>query len=292
MESSTTATTKTTSATETSLDDISALSSIRYKRLIEMIDRTLNKSRSEINIERAIQQCYGNDDDTTMNYDMTATYDNADNNNNDDTTKSLSSNQVFQTILSSSLDKVNRNVMMGINQYLQEQNVADKLHRFECIVQELELEAERRKMDYMQDKESTVQAIKKSKLSSSLLLLDERMNDENATAASANTAATDTPGATGSSTTNNDSYGTAEDDVILSKTKQRLYDIVNHQQYDKLVQKRDQLQDYVTEMERKIKTMEEYYDNLTKETQEQFNSIQSNHQSVFEQTADLCSRIS
>jgi SMC interacting uncharacterized protein involved in chromosome segregation len=110
--------------------------SVRYQRLLDVLDKALVESRNQFDVEKAIKDRYGEGDDTT----------------------------VFRTMLSGVLDSVHREVTADMANQLQESDVGNKLKRVEAVIQQLEEESARKKQADAADKESTLSSLQSAKL--------------------------------------------------------------------------------------------------------------------------------
>ena len=115
-------------------------SSSRYCNLLRLIEKTLANSKSTIDLETTIKECYG--DDVSIFGD-------------DD-----GSNAVLQNLLSSMLDRVNYSVLNEMKeQVLEENNVGPKLQKLELIVSNIERERTRKDEADEKAKQSARQAL-------------------------------------------------------------------------------------------------------------------------------------
>lgn len=109
--------------------------SVRYQRLMECLDLALTKSRSQIDIDQAVQLCYGD-----------------------------GNNELFSNLLESMLDHLHTEVTADTVSFLQKHGVKEKLLKLEAAVAKFDRDAAEKKQAAVKDKESAVAALQNAKL--------------------------------------------------------------------------------------------------------------------------------
>lgn len=125
--------------------------SVRYQRLLECIPIALDKCHGKIDVEHAIQICYGSSSTTTSN--------------KNDSTASTSDNDIFCTMLRDNIlqQQFHTEVINDVVTYLQNQNVQEKLYRLETIIKKVDSDISKKENEDRKDKASTLMALQKSK---------------------------------------------------------------------------------------------------------------------------------
>ena len=120
-------------------------SSIRYQRLLECIPMALDKCHGKIDVEHAIQICYGSSSGSGKN-DSTTTPSSTSTGDDDD---------IFCTMLRDNIlqQQFHNEVINDVAAFLQKSNVQEKLYRFETIIRKVDAdiavqEKENQKMFY------------------------------------------------------------------------------------------------------------------------------------------------
>jgi Nnf1 len=114
---------------------VNSSTSVRYQRLLEVLDLALTKSRSQFDVEQAVRQCYGDGD-----------------------------NEVFYTMLEGILDHLHTEVTADMMSFLREKGVEEKLLKLEAVIAKLDRDAAAKKQVAAKDKESAVAALQNAKL--------------------------------------------------------------------------------------------------------------------------------
>jgi len=109
--------------------------SVRYQRLLEVLDLALKKARSQLEVETIVKDCYG-DDETT----------------------------VFQTLLHNVLENAHAEVTAATTKNFQEKDVESKLLRVDAAIQKLERDAAAAKRQEAKDKASAEAALQQAQL--------------------------------------------------------------------------------------------------------------------------------
>lgn len=122
-------------------------SCVRYQRLIQVMQKVMTESRSQFDVNKAIQECYGED----------ASIFEQENNSN-------SNSNVLLSVMESMLDSVNDSVTDSMLQFLKENQVEAKLTKLEKILKKLEAQDTKKRAADAQDKESARLACEEAKL--------------------------------------------------------------------------------------------------------------------------------
>lgn len=117
-------------------------SSVRYERLLQVIAKALKQSRSQFDINKAIQECYGEDANIFQG----------------------DNGSVLQALLESVLDKTNETVQEDMLVAMRENMVESKLLRLEKIIKQLEAQANQKQQAEENDKATAKQALDEAKL--------------------------------------------------------------------------------------------------------------------------------
>jgi hypothetical protein len=136
-----------------------ASQSIRYQRLLEVMDKAMNFSKSQFDVDKAVKECYGDD---------ASIFAQSDSNNG----SSGSGDNMLQAVLDDLLSSVQDQVAEEMRQHFRELNVADKLLKLEKIIQKLEQEDIQQKQAEDDDKQSARQALEQVRLPKGLTPTD------------------------------------------------------------------------------------------------------------------------
>ena len=120
--------------------------SVRYQRLLECIPIALEKCHDKIDVEHAIQMCYGSS------------------NNNHDSTTNRSDNEIFCTMLRDNIlqQQFHTEVINDVVEFLQKQNVQEKLFQLETIIRKVDADISAKEREDRNDKASTMMALQKA----------------------------------------------------------------------------------------------------------------------------------
>jgi hypothetical protein len=125
--------------------------SIRYQRLLEVMDKAMTFSKSQFDVGKAVKECYGDD---------ASIFAQSDSNNG----SSGSGDNMLQAVLDNLLSSVQDQVAEEMRQHFKELNVAEKLLKLEKIIQKLEQEDVQRRQAEDDDKQSARQALEQVRL--------------------------------------------------------------------------------------------------------------------------------
>lgn len=117
------------------------LSNGRFQRLLQALDKTLSKSRSQFDTEAAVSEYYG--EETAAIFDDTS---------------------MLRELLDTILEDMHDNVMQQVKTVLNEHNVKRQLDDIDNIFAEVENEKERIRLAEEQDKQSAREALETIKL--------------------------------------------------------------------------------------------------------------------------------
>lgn len=106
-------------------------SSVRYDRLLKVLDQALTAARNEVNLEEAVKEAYGDDGEN---------------------------NKVFCTLLNSVLEQVNTTVRADVIKAFEEHEVKEKFIKLEAAIDKARRDAEKKQQDENKDKNSAAQA--------------------------------------------------------------------------------------------------------------------------------------
>jgi len=126
-----------TNATNTASD------SIRYQRLLEVMDKALSNSKSQFDFDKAVKECYGDDASIFQG-------DGADN--------------MLQTVLENLMVGVQDQVATDMHSHLKSLEVESKLLKLEAIIQTLEQQDAVKQLAEDADKQSARQALEQVRL--------------------------------------------------------------------------------------------------------------------------------
>lgn len=129
-------------------------SSVRYQRLLECIPMALDKCHGKIDVEHAIQICYGSSCSSS-------------NSKNDSTTTTISSdNDIFCTMLRDNIlqQQFHHEVINDVTAFLQKNNVQEKLYRLETIIRKVDSDIALQEKENQNDKTSTMMALQRVNL--------------------------------------------------------------------------------------------------------------------------------
>ena len=114
----------------------STATSARYQRLVEVLDLALTKGRSQLDVEKTVKECYGDDGD----------------------------NAVFQSLLEGLLESVHREVTADTLCHFQQKQVETKLRRLDAAIRQLEHERDVQKRQAAREKAAAEKALQKAQL--------------------------------------------------------------------------------------------------------------------------------
>jgi preprotein translocase subunit SecD len=127
-----------------------ASQSIRYQRLLEVMDKVMTFSKSQFDVDKAVKECYGDD---------ASIFAQSDSNNG-----SSGSDNMLQAVLDDLLSSAQDQVAEEMRKQLKELNVEDKLLKLEKIIQQLEQEEIQQRQAEDDDKQSARQALEQVRL--------------------------------------------------------------------------------------------------------------------------------
>jgi hypothetical protein len=155
-----------TKITTTTKDDstmaessLPASQSIRYQRLLEVMDKAMTFSKSQFDVDKAVKECYGDD---------ASIFAQSDSNNG----SSGSGDNMLQAVLDDLLSSVQDQVAEEMRQHFKELNVAEKLLKLEKIIQKFEQEDIKQRQAEDDDKQSARQALEQVRLPKGLTPTD------------------------------------------------------------------------------------------------------------------------
>jgi len=128
-------------------------SSVRYQRLLSVIEKALSQSKSQLDLEKVIKEIYGDDASIFGNDDD-------------------SDNNMLSSVIQSMLERVHDQVQESMTEHLQSQNVCQQLVKLEAILHKLEYEQASQQQADEKDKQSARQALEQSKLPKGIQPLD------------------------------------------------------------------------------------------------------------------------
>ena len=110
--------------------------SIRYQRLLECVPTALEKCHEKLDVEHAIQLCYGSGSD----------------------------NDIFCTMLRDNIlqQQFHNEVISDVAAFLQEQNVQEKLYKLETVIRKVDSDISEKEKENQNDKASTMLALQKA----------------------------------------------------------------------------------------------------------------------------------
>jgi hypothetical protein len=121
----------------------SSSSSLRFQRLLEVIEKALTQSRKNIDVAKLIQQCYGEDASIFA---------------------AQQGDNVLLSVLEGMLDRVHDSVTEDMLEFLKELQVEAKLIKFEEIATQLEMDEVWQQQQETNDKQSARRALEDAKL--------------------------------------------------------------------------------------------------------------------------------
>lgn len=122
-------------STMVATNTITTATSVGYQRLLAVLELALKKARNALDVEQAVQQCYGDED-----------------------------NEVFCTLLEGILDKLHSTVTTDMMSFFREKQVEEKLLKLEAVIAKLDRDAAIKKQKAANDKASTVSTLQRAKL--------------------------------------------------------------------------------------------------------------------------------
>ena len=122
------------------MEAAAAVPSERYKRLLEVIEKTLVQSRNNIDLKKVIDEAYGED------------------------AAIFGDNNVLTNMLATMLKKVHTDVSVEMERFLVENDVEEKLQKVEGIIRALQQQDERAERARNQQRNSVERALKNTLL--------------------------------------------------------------------------------------------------------------------------------
>ncbi|CAB9517608.1 expressed unknown protein [Seminavis robusta] len=117
----------------------------RYNQLILLVDKALTHSRKDFDIDEAIKECYG--EDASMFE-----------------TKDSSEENFLVSAINAMIDDVNKKVKKGFLDYLEKEEMKQKLDKLEAIIAKLDQEDEQMKQADEQDRRTAQAALDATRL--------------------------------------------------------------------------------------------------------------------------------
>lgn len=130
-----------------------ASQSIRYQRLLEVMDKAMTFSKSQFDVDKAVKECYGDDASIFAQSDS-----------NSSNKGSGSGDNMLQAVLDDLLSSVQDQVAEQMRQHFKELKVSEKLLKLENIIQKLEQENIQQRQAEDDDKQSARQALEQVRL--------------------------------------------------------------------------------------------------------------------------------
>ena len=129
--------------------------SARYQRLLECIPIALEKCHGKIDVEHAIQICYGSTTGSSSKNDTTATN---------------SDNDIFCTMLRDNIlqQQFHTEVINDVVEFLQKKNVQEKLYQLETVIRKVDADISVKEKKDRNDKASTIKALQKANKNSAI----------------------------------------------------------------------------------------------------------------------------
>jgi hypothetical protein len=119
----------------------SASQSIRYQRLLEVMDKAMACSKSQFDVDKAVNDCYGDDASIFAKGDANG------------------GDNMLQAVLDNLLSSVQDQVTEEMRQHFQELKVEGKLLKLEKIIQKLEQEEIQKRQAEEENKQSAEQVL-------------------------------------------------------------------------------------------------------------------------------------
>jgi hypothetical protein len=178
VETSTATTATTTTAVSTTITTISTAhsSSLRYERLVSVLEKALKQSRQHFNVKQAVAQVYGDDanifgcSSSSSNKNKTSSSssskrkagkdDSSSSEDNDDQTSNNMLRQVFESMLDHIEEAVSEYMLQD---YLVQSDMQEKFCKLERIVELLRLQDIERQQMEEADKQSARRAVEAAK---------------------------------------------------------------------------------------------------------------------------------
>ena len=129
------------------------VSSVRYEKLLKVLNTALVESRRKFNTEEAIEECYG--DDASMFDDGAG-----------------GGQSVLATAIDAMVDQVNENVKSNIVAYLEQEEIQEKLASVEAIINRLDANDEAQRQADEEDRQSARNALASVRLPKDVLPSD------------------------------------------------------------------------------------------------------------------------
>lgn len=129
------------------------VSSVRYEKLLKVLNTALVESRRKFNTEEAIEECYG--DDASMFDDGAG-----------------GGQSVLATAIDAMVDQVNENVKSNIVAYLEQEEIQEKLASVEAIINRLDANDEAQRQADEEDRQSARSALASVRLPKDVLPSD------------------------------------------------------------------------------------------------------------------------
>ena len=126
------------------------LSSVRYDKLLKVLNTALVESRRKFNTEDAIKECYG--DDASMFDDDAG-----------------GGQSVLATAIDAMVDQVNDTVKRNIVTYLEQEGIQEKLANIEAIINRLDANDEKQRQADAEDRQSARDALASVRLPKDVL---------------------------------------------------------------------------------------------------------------------------
>lgn len=126
------------------------VSSVRYEKLLKVLNTALVESRRKFNTEEAIEECYG--DDASMFDDDAG-----------------GGQSVLATAIDAMVDQVNENVKSNIVAYLEQEEIQEKLASVEAIINRLDANDEAQRQADEEDRQSARNALASVRLPKDVL---------------------------------------------------------------------------------------------------------------------------